>query len=62
MVCISAASWGVITAGTPLLAGWGSHILALMVFSRFLMGLSQGEPPLLTQLKHPKPQVLLSSP
>ncbi|XP_056896667.1 solute carrier family 17 member 9-like isoform X2 [Takifugu flavidus] len=42
VVCIAAASWGLITAGTPLLANLGSHILALMTFSRFLMGLSQG--------------------
>lgn len=43
MVFIAAASWGLITAATPLLAGLGSHILALMTFFRFLMGLTQGE-------------------
>ncbi|XP_051281363.1 solute carrier family 17 member 9 isoform X2 [Dicentrarchus labrax] len=39
---ISAASWGLITAGTPLLAHLGSHTLALMAMARFLMGLLQG--------------------
>ncbi|XP_034552255.1 solute carrier family 17 member 9-like [Notolabrus celidotus] len=39
---ISAASWSVITAGTPLLAKLGSHTLALMSMARFLMGLLQG--------------------
>lgn len=43
MVFIAAASWGLITAATPLLASLGAHILALMTFSRFLMGLTQGE-------------------
>uniref|UniRef100_H3D4M1 Voltage-gated purine nucleotide uniporter SLC17A9 n=1 Tax=Tetraodon nigroviridis TaxID=99883 RepID=H3D4M1_TETNG len=42
MVFIAAASWGLITAATPLLASLGAHILALMTFSRFLMGLTQG--------------------
>ncbi|XP_038577470.1 solute carrier family 17 member 9-like [Micropterus salmoides] len=39
---ISAASWALITAGTPLLAQIGSHTLALMTMARFLMGLLQG--------------------
>nr|XP_046252934.1 solute carrier family 17 member 9-like isoform X2 [Scatophagus argus] len=39
---ISAASWALITAGTPLLAHLGSHTLALMTMSRVLMGLLQG--------------------
>ncbi|XP_070766815.1 voltage-gated purine nucleotide uniporter SLC17A9-like [Enoplosus armatus] len=39
---ISAASWALITAGTPLLAKLGSHTLALMTMARFLMGLLQG--------------------
>ncbi|XP_023271328.1 solute carrier family 17 member 9-like [Seriola lalandi dorsalis] len=39
---ISAASWALITAGTPLLAQLSSHTLALMTMARFLMGLLQG--------------------
>ncbi|XP_021178765.2 solute carrier family 17 member 9 isoform X2 [Fundulus heteroclitus] len=39
---ISAASWAVITAGTPVLAHMGSHTLALMTVARILMGLLQG--------------------
>ncbi|XP_062421793.1 voltage-gated purine nucleotide uniporter SLC17A9-like isoform X2 [Pungitius pungitius] len=39
---ISAASWALITAVTPLLAHLGSHIFALMTMARFLMGLLQG--------------------
>uniref|UniRef100_UPI0037E7599C voltage-gated purine nucleotide uniporter SLC17A9-like n=1 Tax=Semicossyphus pulcher TaxID=241346 RepID=UPI0037E7599C len=39
---ISAASWSLITAATPLLAKLGSHTLALMTMARFLMGLLQG--------------------
>uniref|UniRef100_A0A3Q3WG93 Major facilitator superfamily (MFS) profile domain-containing protein n=1 Tax=Mola mola TaxID=94237 RepID=A0A3Q3WG93_MOLML len=39
---ISVALWALITAGTPLLARLGSHTLALMTFSRFLMGVLQG--------------------
>uniref|UniRef100_A0A3Q2G3T6 Voltage-gated purine nucleotide uniporter SLC17A9 n=1 Tax=Cyprinodon variegatus TaxID=28743 RepID=A0A3Q2G3T6_CYPVA len=38
----SAASWALITAGTPLLAHLGSHTLALMTLARILMGLLQG--------------------
>lgn len=40
---ISACSWALITAATPLLAHLGSHTLALITLSRFLMGLLQGE-------------------
>lgn len=40
---ISAVSWSLITAGTPLLASLGSHTLALMTLTRFLMGFLQGE-------------------
>ncbi|XP_078111740.1 voltage-gated purine nucleotide uniporter SLC17A9-like isoform X2 [Sander vitreus] len=39
---ISAVSWALITAGTPLLAHLGSHTLALLTMARFLMGLTQG--------------------
>ncbi|XP_040007647.1 solute carrier family 17 member 9-like [Xiphias gladius] len=39
---ISAASWALITAGTPVLAQLGSHSVALMSMARFLMGLLQG--------------------
>ncbi|KAF1390139.1 hypothetical protein PFLUV_G00055010 [Perca fluviatilis] len=39
---ISAVSWALITAGTPLLAHLGSHTLALLTMARFLMGLMQG--------------------
>ncbi|XP_068996224.1 voltage-gated purine nucleotide uniporter SLC17A9-like [Embiotoca jacksoni] len=39
---MSAASWALITAATPLLAHLGSHTLALMTAARFLMGLLQG--------------------
>ncbi|KAM6982001.1 voltage-gated purine nucleotide uniporter SLC17A9-like [Tautogolabrus adspersus] len=39
---ISAVSWSLITAVTPLLAKLGTHILALMTIARFLMGLLQG--------------------
>ncbi|KAK1897851.1 Solute carrier family 17 member 9 [Dissostichus eleginoides] len=39
---VSAASWSLITAMTPLLAHLGSHTLALMTLARFLMGLTQG--------------------
>ncbi|KAK5864194.1 hypothetical protein PBY51_001154 [Eleginops maclovinus] len=39
---LSAASWSLITAVTPLLAHLGSNTLALMTFARFLMGLTQG--------------------
>lgn len=40
---MSAASWSVITAATPFLAYLGPHTLALMTFTRFLMGLLQGK-------------------
>ncbi|XP_037539751.1 solute carrier family 17 member 9-like [Nematolebias whitei] len=39
---ISAASWALITAGTPLLAHLGSHTLAAMTMARVLMGVLQG--------------------
>ncbi|XP_007553618.1 solute carrier family 17 member 9-like isoform X1 [Poecilia formosa] len=39
---ISAASWALITAGTPVLAHLGPHTLALMTVARVLMGLLQG--------------------
>nr|XP_020491454.1 solute carrier family 17 member 9-like [Labrus bergylta] len=39
---MSAASWSIITAVTPLLAKLGSHNLAFMTLARFLMGLLQG--------------------
>lgn len=39
---VSAASWALITAGTPLLSHGGSHTVALMTMARFLMGLLQG--------------------
>ncbi|MED6236618.1 hypothetical protein ATANTOWER_011746, partial [Ataeniobius toweri] len=39
---ISAASWALITAGTPVLAHLGSHTLALMTTARILMGILQG--------------------
>ncbi|KAM4571883.1 voltage-gated purine nucleotide uniporter SLC17A9-like isoform 2-T2 [Fundulus diaphanus] len=39
---ISAASWAMITAGTPVLAHLGFHTLALMTVARILMGLLQG--------------------
>ncbi|XP_068454450.1 voltage-gated purine nucleotide uniporter SLC17A9-like [Clinocottus analis] len=39
---ISAVSWAVITAATPLLAHLGSNSLALMTLARFLMGILQG--------------------
>ncbi|XP_071333196.1 voltage-gated purine nucleotide uniporter SLC17A9-like isoform X2 [Trachinotus anak] len=42
VLVISAASWALITAGTPLLAQLGSHTLAVMTVARFLMGLLQG--------------------
>ncbi|XP_041802054.1 solute carrier family 17 member 9-like [Chelmon rostratus] len=42
VLLISAASWSLITAGTPLLAHLGSYTLALMTVARFLMGLMQG--------------------
>uniref|UniRef100_A0A8C9Z637 Voltage-gated purine nucleotide uniporter SLC17A9 n=1 Tax=Sander lucioperca TaxID=283035 RepID=A0A8C9Z637_SANLU len=42
VVFISAVSWALITAGTPLLAHLGSHTLALLTMARFLMGLTQG--------------------
>lgn len=42
VLCISAASWALITAGTPLVAHLGSHTLFLMTVARFLMGLLQG--------------------
>lgn len=43
MLFMSAASWSVITVATPFLAYLGPHTLALMTFSRFLMGLLQGK-------------------
>ncbi|KAM4563325.1 voltage-gated purine nucleotide uniporter SLC17A9-like [Odontesthes bonariensis] len=39
---MSAASWALITASTPLLAQLGSHTLALVTVARVLMGLIQG--------------------
>ncbi|XP_075898035.1 voltage-gated purine nucleotide uniporter SLC17A9-like [Nelusetta ayraudi] len=42
VLCISAVLWSVITAATPVLAYLGPHTLALMTFTRFLMGLLQG--------------------
>uniref|UniRef100_A0A3P8U228 Voltage-gated purine nucleotide uniporter SLC17A9 n=1 Tax=Amphiprion percula TaxID=161767 RepID=A0A3P8U228_AMPPE len=42
VLAISAASWALITAGTPLLTHLGSHTLAVMTVARFLMGLLQG--------------------
>ncbi|CAG6021790.1 unnamed protein product [Menidia menidia] len=39
---ISAASWAVITAGTPLLAYLGSHTLAQVTIARVMLGLIQG--------------------
>ncbi|XP_054464706.1 solute carrier family 17 member 9-like [Anoplopoma fimbria] len=42
VLVISAASWALITAGTPLLAHLGSHTLVLMTMARFLLGLLQG--------------------
>ncbi|XP_068195773.1 voltage-gated purine nucleotide uniporter SLC17A9-like [Antennarius striatus] len=39
---ISATSWAVITAATPLLSHLGSHNLAVMTMTRFLMGVMQG--------------------
>ncbi|XP_070825167.1 voltage-gated purine nucleotide uniporter SLC17A9-like [Chaetodon trifascialis] len=42
VLLISAASWALITAGTPVLAHLGSYTLALMTIARFLMGLLQG--------------------
>ncbi|TNN73285.1 Solute carrier family 17 member 9 [Liparis tanakae] len=39
---ISAVSWSVVTAATPLVAHLGSHTVALMTMARFLMGLLQG--------------------
>uniref|UniRef100_A0A3B3CYZ1 Solute carrier family 17 member 9a n=1 Tax=Oryzias melastigma TaxID=30732 RepID=A0A3B3CYZ1_ORYME len=42
VLLLSAASWAVITAGTPLLAHLGSHQLFLMTLARILMGLLQG--------------------
>lgn len=42
VLLISAVSWTLITAATPLLAHLGSHTLALMTMARFLMGVMQG--------------------
>uniref|UniRef100_A0A3B4AP15 Major facilitator superfamily (MFS) profile domain-containing protein n=1 Tax=Periophthalmus magnuspinnatus TaxID=409849 RepID=A0A3B4AP15_9GOBI len=42
VLLMSAASWGVITAGTPLMARLCSRTLFLMTTARFLMGLLQG--------------------
>ncbi|XP_042265542.1 solute carrier family 17 member 9-like [Thunnus maccoyii] len=42
VLCISAALWSLITAGTPLLTRLGCHTFALMTMARFLMGLLQG--------------------
>ncbi|XP_061487013.1 voltage-gated purine nucleotide uniporter SLC17A9 [Rhineura floridana] len=42
VILLSASAWGSITAITPLLIYVGSAHLALMTFSRFLMGLLQG--------------------
>lgn len=42
ILIISAASWALVTAATPLLAHLGSHTLALMTVTRILMGLFQG--------------------
>ncbi|XP_076022856.1 voltage-gated purine nucleotide uniporter SLC17A9-like [Genypterus blacodes] len=39
---LSAVSWSLITAATPLLAHLGSHTVALMTGARFLMGMLQG--------------------
>lgn len=59
VVVIAAASWGLVTAATPLLAQLGSHVLALMTISRFLMGLSQGE---LRRAKKPPPNKPFKNP
>uniref|UniRef100_A0A3P9KS50 Voltage-gated purine nucleotide uniporter SLC17A9 n=1 Tax=Oryzias latipes TaxID=8090 RepID=A0A3P9KS50_ORYLA len=42
VLLMSAASWALITAGTPLLAHFGSHQLFFMTLARILMGLLQG--------------------
>lgn len=42
VLLISAASWALITAGTPVLAHLGSHTFTLMMGARILMGLLQG--------------------
>ncbi|XP_057684565.1 solute carrier family 17 member 9-like [Corythoichthys intestinalis] len=42
MIFLSAASWALVTAATPLLARLGSHTLALMTMARVLMGMLQG--------------------
>ncbi|XP_020785504.1 solute carrier family 17 member 9-like [Boleophthalmus pectinirostris] len=42
VLLMSAASWGLITAGTPLVTRFSSHALFLMTAARFLMGLLQG--------------------
>ncbi|RVE70866.1 hypothetical protein OJAV_G00069100 [Oryzias javanicus] len=42
VLLLSAASWALITAGTPLLAHLGSHQLFFMTLARILMGLLQG--------------------
>eukprot|EP00064_Thunnus_orientalis_P022970 superscaffoldBa00008249_g23194 len=42
VLCVSAALWSLITAGTPLLTRLGCHTFALMTMARFLMGLLQG--------------------
>ncbi|XP_049921773.1 solute carrier family 17 member 9-like [Epinephelus moara] len=39
---MSAVSWALLTACTPLLAHLSSHTLALMTMARFLMGVMQG--------------------
>lgn len=40
---LSATSWSLVTAATPLLVYLGSHTLYLMTMARFLMGVLQGE-------------------
>lgn len=40
---MSAASWALVTAATPLMAKLSSHTVAVMTLARFLLGLLQGE-------------------
>lgn len=42
VLLMSAVSWALITAGTPLMAKLSSHTLFVMTVARFLMGLLQG--------------------
>ncbi|KAM9856124.1 voltage-gated purine nucleotide uniporter SLC17A9-like [Aulostomus maculatus] len=42
VLVISATSWALVTAGTPVLARLGSNTLIPMAMARFLMGLFQG--------------------